>query len=107
VRFQVLSEANIKMTVLWDIVPCSLVEVDRRFRSPYCLHYQENESHSVILMMQAISISEMSVNFSAHYPKNLSSSISEQFLDIHLRFFGDLRPEICVGNVHTSQFDYF
>jgi hypothetical protein len=29
-----------KMTAFWDIVPCSLVKVDRRFRCEYCLHSQ-------------------------------------------------------------------
>jgi hypothetical protein len=29
-----------KMTVFWDIAPCSLVKVDRRFRGVYCLHHQ-------------------------------------------------------------------
>jgi hypothetical protein len=28
VRFQVLTAANMKMTVFWDITPCSLVEID-------------------------------------------------------------------------------
>jgi hypothetical protein len=32
-RFQVLMAANLKMTVSWDIAPCSLVEIDRRFRA--------------------------------------------------------------------------
>jgi hypothetical protein len=27
-----------KMTAFWDNAPCSLVEVDRRFRDAYCLH---------------------------------------------------------------------
>jgi hypothetical protein len=27
------------MTGFWDIAPCSLVEVDRRFRGVYCLHH--------------------------------------------------------------------
>jgi hypothetical protein len=31
---------SLKMTALWDIAPCSLVEVDRRFGSVYCLHQQ-------------------------------------------------------------------
>jgi hypothetical protein len=26
-KFQVLTAASIKMTVFWDIVPCSLVEI--------------------------------------------------------------------------------
>jgi hypothetical protein len=40
VRFQVLTVANMKMIVLWDIAPCSLVGVDRRFRGEYCPHHQ-------------------------------------------------------------------
>jgi hypothetical protein len=26
--------------VFWDIAPCSLVEINRRFRGAYCLHHQ-------------------------------------------------------------------
>jgi hypothetical protein len=32
VRFQVLTAASTKMRAFWNIAPCSLVEVDRRFR---------------------------------------------------------------------------
>jgi hypothetical protein len=31
---------NRKMTVFWDVAPCSLAEVDRRFRGVYCLCHQ-------------------------------------------------------------------
>jgi hypothetical protein len=43
VRFQVLAAAGMKMTAFLDIAPCTLVEVDRRFRGAYCLHYQVDE----------------------------------------------------------------
>jgi hypothetical protein len=36
VRFQVLTEASLKMIAFWDIARCSLVVVDRRFRGSYC-----------------------------------------------------------------------
>jgi hypothetical protein len=32
-----------KMTAFWDVVPRSLVEVDRHFRGVYCLHHQDDE----------------------------------------------------------------
>jgi hypothetical protein len=32
-----------KITVLWDVAPCSLVEVYRRFRGAYCLHHQGDD----------------------------------------------------------------
>jgi hypothetical protein len=39
-RFQVLTAESMKMAVFWVAVPCSLVEVCRRFRSACCLHQQ-------------------------------------------------------------------
>jgi len=35
------------MTAVWDTAPYSLVEVDRRFRGAYCLHYQVTSETSV------------------------------------------------------------
>jgi hypothetical protein len=32
--------ASMKMAVFWVVVPCSLVEVYRRFRGACCLHHQ-------------------------------------------------------------------
>jgi hypothetical protein len=29
------------MAAFWDVAPCSLVEVDQRFRGAYCIHHQE------------------------------------------------------------------
>jgi hypothetical protein len=43
-RFQVLTAASMKFRIFWDVAPCSHVEVDRRFRSVYCLHHQSDES---------------------------------------------------------------
>jgi hypothetical protein len=40
VRFQVLTAGSMNMTNVWDIKPCSLTEVDRRFRNFYNLHHQ-------------------------------------------------------------------
>jgi hypothetical protein len=31
---------KVKMAVFWDVAPCSLVEVYRRFRGACCLHHQ-------------------------------------------------------------------
>jgi hypothetical protein len=32
VRFQVFTAASMKMTVFWDVAPCSVLEIDRRFK---------------------------------------------------------------------------
>jgi hypothetical protein len=50
VGFWVLPAASMKVTVFWDVAPCSLVEIDRCFRG-------------IALMMEAVSTSETSVNF--------------------------------------------
>jgi hypothetical protein len=35
-RFQVLTATSMKVAILWDVVPCSLVDIDGRFRGAYC-----------------------------------------------------------------------
>jgi hypothetical protein len=35
-----LRHNNVQMAVFWDFVPCCLVDTDRCFRGPYCLHRQ-------------------------------------------------------------------
>jgi hypothetical protein len=38
VRFQVLSATSMKMAVFWDAAPCSLVEIDLRYRGAYAFN---------------------------------------------------------------------
>jgi hypothetical protein len=49
VRFQVLTASSMKFRVLWDILPCSQIDVDRRFRL-------------IALIMEAARTSETSVD---------------------------------------------
>jgi hypothetical protein len=37
---QVLTATSLKITVFWNIAPCSLINVDRRVSRAYCLHRQ-------------------------------------------------------------------
>jgi hypothetical protein len=59
--------ASMKMAVLWDVAPCSLVETGWHFRDIDCLH-QTDISEVLIVsiiraMMEAVSTSETSVSF--------------------------------------------
>jgi hypothetical protein len=70
---------------IWDVAPCSHVEVDQRFRSAFYLHHKGDE----FIMMEAVRTSETSVHFNVttqcHIPeetklhtrrrKNLKSSM--------------------------------
>jgi hypothetical protein len=40
VRFKVLTAARVKITVFWDVAPCSLAEVYQRFGDACCLYHQ-------------------------------------------------------------------
>jgi hypothetical protein len=65
-----------KMAVFWVVVPCSLVEVCRRFRGNCWL--------MIALMMEAASSSETSVNFyqtKLHATAHKTTVIIYSFLD--------------------------
>jgi hypothetical protein len=53
---------TLRMAVFLDVVLCSLVDTDQRFKGAYCLHLQGDES----LMMKAVNSSETSVNIRLH-----------------------------------------
>jgi hypothetical protein len=59
VRFQVLTAAVMKTAALWDVAPCSPVEIDYSFRSAYCL------------MMEAANTCETSVSFCQSTRRNI------------------------------------
>jgi hypothetical protein len=42
--------ASIKMAVFWDVAPCSLVEIDRRFRSSCYIHHQGQHSMFIFIV---------------------------------------------------------
>jgi hypothetical protein len=57
VRFQVLTAACMKIAALWDIAPCSFVEVDRRFRGTYLL---PSSGRSISTRLTALYAKELS-----------------------------------------------
>jgi hypothetical protein len=52
------------MTVFWDVVPCSLVEIDRRFRGA-------SACNIIALMINAMSTSETSAIFYESIRRNI------------------------------------
>jgi hypothetical protein len=65
------------MTLFWYVAPCSLEEIDRHFRGAYCLHHQGE-----LLMMEAVSTSETSVNF---YETTLPNIPEDRYLHTRRR----------------------
>jgi hypothetical protein len=37
-----------EMTVVWDVAPCTLVEIDQRFRGAHCHHQGDDGSEPLI-----------------------------------------------------------
>jgi hypothetical protein len=64
VKCQVLTVASVEMTA-----PCSLVEVYRRFRGAYCVHWVMTP------IMETVSTSETFVNFCQASRRNIPEDI--------------------------------
>jgi hypothetical protein len=46
---QVFMVASMKITSFGDVVPCSVIGVDQRFKDAYCLHHQGDDGSSMFL----------------------------------------------------------
>jgi hypothetical protein len=42
--YQVVTAWSMKMSVIWDVAPCSLAEIDLAFKGVYYVHYQGDRS---------------------------------------------------------------
>jgi hypothetical protein len=80
VRFHVLTAATMKVTAFWDVEPCSLFEVDRRFRGAYCFHQQGDCSEDGL-------------------PRKLSSS-SPQTVQLPLLKFQEMFINLCQSSLN-------
>jgi hypothetical protein len=56
--------------VFWDVAPCSLVEVYRRFRGACCLHHQAMSTH----------VGKLLTDHTAQHPRKQSSSENTLFI---------------------------
>jgi hypothetical protein len=73
VRFQVLTAASMKFRVFWDVLLCSLTDVDRRFRGACCLHhYRPDDGGDTYLS----NIDLLLLHYKTLYRRRLSSSYS-------------------------------
>jgi hypothetical protein len=85
-----------KMTAFWDIAPCNLVELDRRFRDVCYLHQGLDDGSGTHLWNVGILQREYTVS----YPRKLLSSYSlswESEISQKLEYF----TEVNYGNVKT------
>jgi len=81
---------TLEMTVFWATAPCSLLEVDKRFRGVYRLHYQGDES--LLIGSKRLSNSRhLPRDYTAQYPRTLSFSYSPTW-----------EPEISLTNLQFS-----
>jgi hypothetical protein len=74
VKFQVLTVASLEMTVFWDVAPCSLIEIDRRFGRAYCLHHEDDDSAGDGGSKHIWSVGQFLRDNTAQHPRRRSSS---------------------------------
>jgi hypothetical protein len=56
----------VKTVVFWVAAPCSLVEIDRRFISTYCLHHQGDVDRNGTMLLPNQKSSYFLVSFSGY-----------------------------------------
>jgi hypothetical protein len=92
------------MTAFWDIAPCSLVEVDRRFRGANYLHHQGLEYGLVAVVLQhgnTLSISiKVQVLLDQINDYQIHKLISAPWSGLRLRKVG-----VLVREKHQSEID--
>jgi hypothetical protein len=82
-----------KMVVFWGLSPCSLVEVNRRFRCAYCLHDQGDEVSTNFYKITRRSIPEGRLDILCR--DNLKSR------HVYLSFMFVAGPYYPLGNIGT------
>jgi hypothetical protein len=73
---------DMKIGAFWDVTPCSLFGVDRRFRGAYNLHYRPDE--------EAVRTSETSV-----YSKETTGRYIQEDSNLHTRCRENLKSYVC------------
>jgi hypothetical protein len=73
-------KVNGKTILFWDVAPCSNIESPSSFRCAYWLHHQGDHKELYALMMEALSTSEMLVNF---YKTTCCNIPEEYYLNTH------------------------
>jgi hypothetical protein len=83
-----------KMTVFWDVSPCSLVETYQRFRCVYRFHHRPETSVNSYENTQR-NIPEVS-HLHTRFRDNLKSQLVNLYGEATLLLFGDSKPLIAL-----------
>jgi hypothetical protein len=87
-----------KMTVFWDVAPCSFVEIDRRFRGAYCLQHQGSKH-----IWNVWNVSQFLRDYTAQHPRRLIfilAAVRTWNLNRWTAFYSYL-PRICLYYHHS------
>jgi hypothetical protein len=109
VRYYVLKAASMNITVLWGVLLCSLVEMNRRFIGVYCLHHQDDETSANFFQTAWHNILDVSHHQMASCPRQevhrnggKSSYITTNMLSNRRMIRRKLRPHFTPGKESPS-----
>jgi hypothetical protein len=98
---------TMKISVLWDVAPCCLVDIDRRFRGAYCLHYKGEAVSSSETSVSIYQITRRNIPEDSHVRPEELFEYNSGFVVIVL---STQRPEVLdnqIGSVSCEHFLYF
>jgi hypothetical protein len=82
VRSEVLTAMSLMMAIFWDVVPCSLLDTDRRFRGDYWVHHHDITMTTVdIIILTELSPIIYLLKLSDANMSNASNSICLKIVD--------------------------
>jgi hypothetical protein len=96
---------KMKLRVFCDVLPCSYLDVDRRFRGSCCLHYRPDDGGSTNLW----NVGRHSIKNTAVHPRRFCASYSPPWeLEIsHRKYISWLRREVFAKRVYLVLFYLF
>jgi hypothetical protein len=53
---------SIKLEIFWDVILCTLVDTDKRFRAAYCLHHHDPDDEGSSEMCNISADSQLQQN---------------------------------------------
>jgi hypothetical protein len=84
VKFEVLATMTMKVTVFWNVMPCSAVDVKvyQRFGGTSCLHYQVSKEHNISISGSALKLETERYSETSANVYQTSQSHDQEYSDL-------------------------
>jgi hypothetical protein len=91
------------MAVFWDVAPCSLVEIDRRFRGAFCLHHQAYDPDDAGTPVNTYQTTRCNIPEGSHFLISLQI-LTEYMLFLLVFEFSQRKSCLCLSSQRNKLF---